>query len=117
MIFDYFYMLQPTDSIEIDDTANVCLKANNDIGKEWYLSLNTHLGWTEVKEFGTLDIDEDDRGDNPFNLTIYGYEYNLKRNFKIISNFLNNDKRQITQVFIMTQEEFTDKLNNVKEYL
>ena len=112
MRFEYLATKQYLDAIDIEDIGNVCLNALNDFGDEYFLSIQTHLGWTEIKEFGPCVVDSN-VVNNYFNLLYNRYEYNESKIIKTIEKFINNDKRNITQIFFIDREVLLDRLKNV----
>ena len=112
MRFEYLATKQYLDAIDIEDIGNVCLNALNDFGDEYFLSIQTRLGWTEVKEFGPCTVDSN-ISSNYFNLLYIKYEYNENKIIKTIEKFINNDKRNITQIFFIDRKALLDRLKNV----
>ena len=113
MRFEYLATKQYLDAIDIDDIGNVCLNALNDFGDEYFLSIQTYLGWTEIKEFGPCVVDSN-VVNNYFNLLYNRYEYNESKIIKTIEKFVNNDKRNITQIFFVDRKALLDRLKNLK---
>ena len=116
MIFDYMRMVSALDTIEIDDIGNTCINTLNDYGEEWYLIINTHEGWTEIVEFGPLVVDSNNLK-TYFTYDKYSYEYSDKKIGKVIDKFINNNKRDITQVFEVTKDQAKNRLELVKHCL
>lgn len=112
MRFDYFKVVSSYDSIDIEDTGNVCLECSNDEQLEWFLKTRTDLGWCEVEQFGPLKIDSDSL-DMSFTLSYQPFEYSEYKLIKTIKDFLNNDKREITSAKIITEEEFNSRLEGI----
>ncbi len=116
MIFDYLRMIQSLDTIDIEDIGNTCINALNDTGQEWYLVIDTFEGWTKIKEFGPLIVDSNRIG-SYFNYDKYEYDYSDKKISKVIEKFINNPKRDITQVFEMPKDNAIERLEAVKNCL
>lgn len=112
--FEYLKVVSALDSITVENVGNVLLKAVNDHELEWFLCITSDLGFTTVKEFGPWFRDSN-IARKAFNYNIETKEYNEKYLCKRISNFLNDNKREITQVFEIDEEEFYDKLIDTKE--
>ena len=104
------------DTIDVIDIGNVCLNALNDYGQEWYLMINTELGWTTIKEFGPLLVDTDNIAPY-FDYKMFQYEYSDKKIAKVIDKFINNQKRMITQVFEVSDSIVEERLNTSKKSL
>ena len=115
MTFDYLRITQAMDFINIPDIGNTCICACSDNGLEWYLIIKTEEGWTTVVEFGPLFCGESVI--TYFNFNTYQREYSDKKNSKVINDFINNAKREITQVLEIDKEEAIDKFNNIKDNL
>ena len=113
MVFNYFKTVTALDSISIDDIGNTCISAINDDAEEWILVIYTREGWTEIKEFGPLEIDSDDIK-TFFNYNKYAHEYNEKKIKSAIDRFINNPKRMITQAQEVDIEYVKERLNIVK---
>ena len=113
MNFEYFKVTTSMDSINVEDIGNVCIQCNNDDCEEWFLSIETKLGWTEIKEFGPLKKDKN-VVDFFFNLYYNKFEFNERKLIKIIDNFINSSKRNITCVDIISEDYFKEKLRGIK---
>ena len=109
MTFEYMATQTYLDSIDIDDLGNVCLNALNDNGDEYYLIVTTNLGWVEVIEYGPCTVDFNTIS-SYFNFNFTKFEYSDSKISKIIEKFINNDKRNITQVY------FSDRQFALKRY-
>lgn len=114
MTFDYLRTVTSLDYIEIPDIGNVCLCAYNDDGQEWYILISTKEGWTEIKEFGPLF---NNHTVTYFNYNKFAREYSDKKNSKVINDFINNTRREITQVLEIEEDEFIEKFNSIKNEL
>ena len=111
--FEYLKVQTAMDSVTVEDTGNVVLHATNDFDLNWYLSINTDIGQTVIKEFGPIH--------HSLEVTKYGFNYNLERKEynekyigKRINSFLNDPKREITQVEIIDQYELEENLEKVR---
>lgn len=98
MNFEYLKTETYMDSIDIEDTGNCVININNDDAQEWFMKIDTYLGWTSVTTFGPMVIDSDTMP------TFYSYnhfemEFNEKKIYKTIRDFINNPRNNITQVF------------------
>lgn len=114
MRFGYLTVSTSMDSIEVDDIGNVYLQSSNDDGATWYLRIETKLGWCSSLEFGPVQIDPD----SPiysFSLQSNKFEFNEKRLYKIIDTFINQPKRNITCVNVISREDFEYKLGEIKD--
>lgn len=110
MNFNYLKTETYNDSIDIEHIGNCTIVVNNDEAEEWYIDIHTDYGWSKVRQFGPLDIDKGEVG-NYFSFILNGFEYNEKRLYKVINDFLNNPKHAITQVEEISREDFENRLN------
>ena len=113
MLFKYLKTEAYMDSIDIDDIGNCFLQIYNDDGREWLMSVKTKLGWTNVKTFGPFILDSNTMDSN-FYYSKNELEFKEKKIYHIIDDFINNPKRQITQIFIIDEDTFNDKLSSIK---
>lgn len=112
MNFEYMFIEQAQDSLDIEDLGHVCLNAFNDEGEEFFLYIDTEYGWSKIIILGPLNADMEEL---PYylNINYTKMEYNEKRLYQTINNFLNNDKRMITQAFQVDTEKFYERLKNI----
>lgn len=113
MLFKYLKTEAYMDSIDIDDIGNCFLQIYNDEGKEWLMSVKTKLGWTIVKTFGPFILDSNTMDSN-FSYFKKELEFKEKKLYNIIDDFINNPHKQITQIFIIDEDIFNDKLSSIK---
>jgi len=115
--FEYLYTVKAEDSIKIKDIGNCCIRVFNDIGYYWNLIINTELGDCFVKTFGPFNVDIPNYFIHGFNFNFYRTEYKETRLANIIDSFINDTKKNISQVVEITPEEaYNDLLNiNFKE--
>jgi len=94
--FGYVRRVTEDDILEIDDVKNCTIKANNDMGDGYYLTISTDNGWSTILECGPIS---DIRVPGlPVYIT-WNYSYipaETRKINKIIDLFLNNPKRIIT---------------------
>lgn len=114
MTFEYLRVSTSMDSIDVEDMGNVCIKASNDDGVEWYLQICTSLGWVTAKQFGPVRMNSSDV-ENFFYFSRQRFEYNEKRLYKLIDEFINGTKKNITAVEIITDELFKMKIGDLED--
>ena len=112
MNFPYIYELVSLDSLDIEDIGNCTLKCFNDFGDAYYFNSKTSLGWVTIKQVGPLSSNDFEQS------YIYSYrytkkEYNQKMLYTTIDKFINDPKKHITQVFIISEDEFYDKIHEL----
>jgi len=115
MTFNYLKQIEFQDTLDIEDIGNVVLDIFNDDGLEWILSIDTSLGFTKIVTCGPFVADTVSIG-NFFNFNYSQIEYNEKKLYKMIDNFINDDKRTVTQVFFINQDEVRKKLHSIREF-
>ena len=116
MTFEYLKVEEYKDSIDIEDIGNCTINIINDDGKEWYLSISTELGWSEIKTFGPLTVDINTLGYS-FAYTYNKIEYDSKKLFKIIDKFINDDKKVITEVIELSKDDFIQRWQDIFQQL
>lgn len=112
MLFNYVRTLNYMDSIDIDDIGNCCIQAFNDYGLEWILKIETKLGWSTTKIFGPFEVNNNSMSDS-FMYAKSACEFNHKKIYKKIDDFINDSKKEITQVFLIEDDIYLEKLNNI----
>ena len=112
MLFNYVRTLNYMDSIDIDDIGNCCIQAFNDYGLEWILKIETRLGWSTTKIFGPFEVNNNSMSDS-FMYAKSACEFNHKKIYKKIDDFINDSKKEITQVFLIEDDIYLEKLNNI----
>jgi len=117
--FEYYHLVTAMDSITVEDVGNCQLSSYNDIGLSWYLQVQTSEGYTVIKEFGPLKDGADDSQLKKYGISYVKttMEYNEKKICGFISKFVNNPRREITQVMEMEDFEFEEKLEDIKRIL
>lgn len=113
--YEYMHVISALDSIDVEDISQCDIKALNDAGQVWYLHVSTSLGRTKTIEFGPI-VDQS-VSDDTFSYKKIVKEYKEKWVDNIISNFIDNPRRLITQVFIIEPDELYDQLDMIKEQL
>ena len=116
MNFSYLFVEQSQDSIDIENIGQVCLSVFNDEGAEYYLKIKTEYGWSKILQFGPIKSDFKELESGLY-LSYSNIEYNEKRLYKIIDDFLNNDKRKVTQAFEISEDDFEEKLSYLTDHL
>lgn len=111
--FEYLFTVRAEDVLEVEDIGNTCIHALNDAGYEWYLTIESKLGDTYIKEFGPFNVDIDNYFPFGFEFKHYKFQYSEKKLTTIITKFMNDQKRLITQAFTCEIEEAYDKIKYI----
>ena len=112
--FDYLYTTSAMSSVEVKDIGNTLIQAFNDNGLEWFLYIKTLMGETVVKIFGPFHVQDETYFPYGFVYTLSKFDYNEKKLLKIIDNFINDPKKNITQVLVDNEKElFYNKITKM----
>ena len=111
--FDYLYLLQAQNSLEVEDIGNTCIHILNDAGYEWYMIISTELGETQIKTFGPFHVDMPNYFNRGFNYNYTCIEYKESRISNMIDNFINDGKKLISQAIVCEKEEAYEKLSKI----
>lgn len=114
MTFEYLQDVKFMDSIDIEDIGNVQLEALNDLGDQWYLDIHTSLGYTKIVTIGPLMADSNNTGFS-FNFNYQYMEYNDKKLVVIIDKFINDVKKNISQLFFTSHDAIQTRLAALDE--
>lgn len=115
--FEYIHVVSALDTFHVNDIGNIILLANNDISLQWILYIKTDFGRTLIKEFGPLYQEKNAITKFGFDCHMEEIDYNEKKLTKSINTFLNNPRREITQVREIDLIEYAEKLNLAKDLL
>lgn len=116
MQFEYLYKIEAMGTIEIEDIANCCVIATNDLYQEYILIIQTILGDTRVIKYGPKNTEFNEPC--PFiNYTYNNFQYSQHKIIKIIDDFINDGKKGISQVQIVDIEEAKNHIKNLVDYL
>lgn len=106
--FEYMHVTTALDSITITEIGECCLHAFNDLGTEWYLLCTTNSGTTRILTVGPVkDVNEE------IEISRKLLQYNEGKIIKIIEKWLQDTKKEITQVFECEKDEIFDIINNI----
>lgn len=114
MIIDYKQDYVFTESIDVEDIGNTCIKAIAKDGVEYYAITKTILGKTSILKFGPV------MPDLPllcigFSASFSKINYKENKICKEISMFLNNPKAEIEKAEVITEYEAYQVFPNVVE--
>lgn len=114
MQIDYFLQTIVNGSLEIENVKNCAIEANDDMGNYYYLIIKTNMGISNVLEYGPV---------NKYEISGTAYqkfkraEINDIKLKKIVSDFLNNELRKITQAKEVPFEVAYENYPSLLEYL
>ena len=114
MVVEYFYTKQAVGQLDLDDYSNCAIEANDDLGNFYYLIIQSEYGIANIAEFGPI---------NEYEIPNIAYErfrraeVNERKLEKVLNEFLNNDKRMITQAREISIEEARSKYKPILNYL
>lgn len=101
-------------SVEVDNVGEVALILYNDVGQEWYVLHTTNLGRTKTYMFGPLLPDDNTLRLKSFSFEYSEVEYNDGKLLKSLERFIQDTKKNITQVFEIDKETVLDRYKNIK---
>lgn len=106
--FEYMHVITALDSITVAEIGECCLHAFNDYSSEYYILVTTTAGITRILTIGPIKekIDEIDISKRMF-------QYNEAKIIKFIEKWLQDTKKEITQVFECEKEEIFDIIKNI----
>lgn len=116
MTFEYFYTKQCMDTLEVEDIGNCTIQALNDDGLIWYMVIQTSLGWTKIFEYGPCAPDFNELP-KAVNCNFSRIDFDEKKVYKRIDEFLNNSFRKITQAFIVEEDTAWCDCKSIIEYM
>lgn len=113
---EYDQELQFMSSIDIPDTGNFAIEANNDAGMFWYLIIRTSLGTSSIATCGPVIPDVELLPDN-FSQGLCKMPYREDKIAKQISFFLNDRSKKITKAVQIEIDEAINQFRDLKDYL
>lgn len=109
--FDYFYTRTAMDTLNVENVGNCCIECANDDGLFYYLIINTSLGLTDIFTYGPIIPDINELPKN-VSCTYKSIEYNEKKLEAIISDFINDGYKKVTQA---REIQIVDALNSCQD--
>lgn len=115
--FEYNYQLQSQNSIDVPDIGNCALEGKNTLYEyTYYLIIFTKVGKTHLIECGPI-LDDGKYIPNDFQISYNVFDYSEKKIEKEINNFLNNNKKKISQVSFLEIEEAIEHITDFRKYV
>lgn len=97
MIIDYAAQKTFTDSVDIIDAGNCCLRCSDNSGGEYYVVTKTVMGKTGILKFGPVVADMAVLLEN-FSVEYKKIDYKEPMIQKEISKYINDARKQISSV-------------------
>lgn len=114
--FEYLYTLTATGFFEIEDIGNFAISCTNNIYNEYLLVVQTTYGRTQVLQYGPRKIDMDEP--NLSMLCTYSeFDFSESKIESLVDKFVNDPKKIISQVTIISQEEAIARMKDLTRYL
>lgn len=114
--FNYYYTKQVNAEININDPGNCAIEAYADNGTVYYLVIKTVLGLSMIFTYGPKIIDS-----NVFaksvKCTFDRIDYSESKINTIITKFLNDPNKQITQALEVSSEQALENCISIIEYV
>lgn len=102
--YEYMRVISSLDTIAVPDIGNCILQERNDLGLTWYLYIRTVIGRTTIIEMGPfIDTEIFETG---FSIKKKTVEFREKIVDSTLKRFIEDPKRDVTQVQIIDNEEF-----------
>jgi len=110
--FEYSHTERFDESIEVEDIGNTCISALKDTPfgtTQWYLIIDTNAGWSHIRQFGPLQVEEiagkKEIDSGSFHYNFYNMEFNERNIGRIITTFLQKQGGDTFQAFEVDKEE------------
>lgn len=116
MILDYNAQRQFQNQLQIDDIGNIGLICSTEDGVEYYLALKTIMGKVMEVKFGPLIPDAPLIPDF-FSLFYRTLQYKEPVIIKEINSFINDPKKKIIDIKVVSPEELIDLIPDKNLYL
>lgn len=119
--FDYWFEFTANGFIDIEDTGNVCLRAQGPVSLFedglYFLVIRTNdVGITKVLTYGPLHVfDEDDSPINQCSCSYRRLEYDTYKINSIIKDFIRTTRA--TSIEEVEFEDIKDKLKNIVDLI
>ena len=114
MLFEYAGVRTYTGAIDIEDIGNFCIRCTTIDGLEFYLCTKTILGKTYILIFGPVLSDLESLLD-AFSISYQKIDYKEKIIKKIVLSFINDPKKEITNIEEVSLYEVSLVFPNVFE--
>ena len=114
--FEYLYTLTATGSFEIEDIGNFAISCTNNIYNEYLLVVQTVYGRTRVLQYGPRKIDMNEPNFSMF-CTYSEFDFSESKIESLVDKFVNDPKKIISQVTIISQEEAIARMKDLTRYL
>ena len=115
MIFEFSVQKTFNQSIDIVDVGNTALRCLNKQMDNYYLITRTVFGKTHILKFGPVCIDIDVLLDD-FSVVYKKIDYKEATLYKEIDKFLNDYKKEIDTVEVVTDFEAWQDFPPIKQY-
>jgi hypothetical protein len=115
MILEYSVKKTFTESIDIVDPGNTCLRCITDEQADYIIFIKTVQGKTSILTIGPIFPDLPNMLLNDLSLNYNVFKYNYKKITKTIENFVNNGRKNIVKVEEIVELDGFEELPNFKE--
>lgn len=116
MNFEYNKQMKALNEIDIEEIGSFAIEASNDEGMFYYLIVRTTLGKSTFTSFGPIipDIEMIPSG---YELKLERIDYTEAKLAKVISKYINDPYKRITQIETIEIEKAIEQVKDMKEYL
>ena len=116
MQFEFNNQLMPQSLLEVDNLGEFGIEAHNDLGYYWYMVVRTILGTSIISTCGPVLPDIALLPDG-FSMNLQKEDYKEDKIARIVSKFLNDFKKGITDAKVIDPIEAIDQFRELKDYL
>ena len=109
MLINYNVQKTYTDTLQVDDPGNFCLRCLLITGDSYFIAVQTRLGKTSILKFGSIIEDLEELGDQFF-LSYNIMDFDEKKISKSVDQLINDPRKKILQLMTV---ELEDVLNNI----
>lgn len=113
--FQYYYTTQAIGNFDIENIGEFALSCVNDKYYEYLLIVNTTEGRTKIIQYGPqlIDNETDENCCRSYTYTIIDFDQHKLEN--IVDKFVNDVRKGITQVNIISTEDALHSIVGIKE--
>lgn len=115
MVFEYAATKTFMQAIDIVDIGNFCIKGTNQSYEEFYLAARTVMGKTSILSFGPI-LPDIPIFPEQYSLNYQKVDYKEKTICKAVSSFLNDPKKELTNVEEIIETEMWGALPDTQTY-
>lgn len=113
--FKYFYQMEATGFLDVEDIGNFCLSLTNNLMREFIIIVKTEYGQTKVITFGPWVIDMT-LPCCDCSLNYREFEFSESKIETLVDKALNG-YNAITQATVITEEEARSRIKDLVKFI